>query len=64
MATVTQSQFNANLKKYYSFYTGGFVTFVIIVGILEQLGVPSKILGYIFLFATIALYAGLSLIHI
>jgi len=55
----TQSQFFKNLKKYYTFYTGGFVTFVIIVGILEQLGVPNKILGYIFLFATIMLYAGI-----
>ncbi len=59
MTTVTQSQFAANLKRYYSFYTGGFVAFVILVGILEQMGVPNKILGYIFLFATIALYAGI-----
>ncbi len=59
MAQLTQSQFYANLKKYYSFYTGGFITFVILVGILEQLGVPNKVLGYIFLFATIALYAGI-----
>ena len=58
MAT-TQSQFTAQLKKYYSFYTGGFVAFVILVGILEQLGVPNRILGYVFLFATIALYAGI-----
>jgi len=58
MAT-TQSQFNAQLKKYYSFYTGGFVAFIIFVGILEQLGVPNKVLGYVFLFATIALYAGI-----
>ncbi len=56
---ITQSQFAANLKKYYSFYTGGFITFVIVVGILEQIGVPNKVLGYIFLFATIALYAGI-----
>ncbi|MDZ4255695.1 MAG: sodium:solute symporter family protein [Sulfuritalea sp.] len=56
---ITQSQFAANLKKYYTFYTGGFVSFVILVGILEQLGVPNKILGYIFLFATISLYAGI-----
>jgi cation/acetate symporter len=56
---VTQSQFNANLKKYYSFYTGGFIAFIILVGILEQLGVPNKVLGYVFLFATIALYAGI-----
>ncbi len=59
MASVSQSQFNANLKKYYTFYTGGFVTFVILVAILEQLGVPNKILGYIFLAATILLYAGI-----
>ncbi|MDO8932056.1 MAG: VC_2705 family sodium/solute symporter [Rhodocyclaceae bacterium] len=59
MATVSQSQFTANLKKYYTFYTGGFVAFVIMVGILEQLGVPNKILGYVFLFATIMLYAGI-----
>ncbi|CAG0124885.1 Cation/acetate symporter ActP [Rhodocyclaceae bacterium] len=59
MATVSQSQFTANLKKYYTFYTGGFVAFVIIVAILEQMGVPNKILGYIFLFATVLLYAGI-----
>ena len=58
MAT-TQSQFTANLKRYYTFYTGGFVAFVILVAILEQLGVPNKVLGYIFLFATILLYAGI-----
>ncbi len=28
MSQVTQSQFYANLKKYYSFYTGGFIAFV------------------------------------
>ena len=59
MATVSQTQFNANLKKYYSFYTGGFIAFVIVVAILEQMGVPNKILGYIFLFATVLLYAGI-----
>ncbi len=60
MATQTsQAQFNANLKKYYSFYTGGFILFVILVGLLEMLGVPNKALGYMFLFATILLYAGI-----
>jgi cation/acetate symporter len=59
MATVSQAQFYQNLKKYYTFYTGGFITFVVIVGILEQLGVPNKALGYMFLFATILLYAGI-----
>ncbi len=59
MANVSQKQFFQNLKKYYTFYTGGFITFVVIVGILEQLGVPNKALGYMFLFATILLYAGI-----
>lgn len=51
--------FFQQLKKYYSFYTGGFIAFIIFVGILEQLGVSIRILGYIFLFATIMLYAGI-----
>jgi cation/acetate symporter len=58
MAT-TQAQFASQLKRYYSFYTGGFIAFVIIVAILEQMGVPNKILGYIFLAATVLLYAGI-----
>ena len=57
--TRSQRQFFASLKRYYIFYTGGFISFVILVGILEQLGVPNKILGYLFLFATILLYAGI-----
>jgi cation/acetate symporter len=59
MAGQSQAAFTAQLKKYYTFYTGGFIAFVIIVGILEQMGVPNKILGYMFLFATILLYAGI-----
>ena len=59
MATQSQAQFFSSLKRYYSFYTGGFVAFVILVAILEQMGVPNKILGYIFLAATVLLYAGI-----
>jgi cation/acetate symporter len=62
MATQTQAHFYASLKKYYTFYTGGFIAFVIIVAILEQMGVPNKILGYIFLGATVLLYAGIGVI--
>ncbi|GAB1392231.1 cation acetate symporter [Rhodocyclaceae bacterium] len=51
--------FFGQLKRYYSFYTGGFFFFVLGVGLLEMLGVPNKMLGYIFLFATILLYAGI-----
>ena len=54
-----QSSFYAQLKKYYGFYTGGFLVFILLVGGLEWLGVQPRILGYIFLFATILLYAGI-----
>jgi cation/acetate symporter len=49
------------LKKYYTWYTGGFITFVIVLAILEQLGLPKVWIGYVFLFATIALYAGIGI---
>ena len=57
----TQSQFTQALRKYYTFYTGGFIGFVIVLGILESLGVSSRVLGYLFLFATIMLYAGIGI---
>jgi cation/acetate symporter len=59
MADVSQSQFYQNLKTYYTSYTGGFIAFVIVLGILEQLGVSNKALGYLFLFATILLYGSI-----
>jgi cation/acetate symporter len=60
MATQSaNATFFKQLQKYYTFYTGGFIAFVIVVGILEQMGVPNKILGYMFLGATILLYAGI-----
>jgi cation/acetate symporter len=53
------ASFTKQLTKYYSFYTGGFIGFVLVVALLEQMGVPNKILGYIFLGFTILLYAGI-----
>ncbi len=55
----SQSQFKAQLKKYYTFYTGGFIAFVVLLGIAEQMGMPRKYIGYCFLGATILLYAGI-----
>jgi cation/acetate symporter len=57
MATQTQAQFTQSLKKYYSVYTGGFIGFVIILAIGEQLGMTPKWIGYSFLLATVGLYA-------
>ncbi|MFP5403805.1 MAG: sodium:solute symporter family protein [Gammaproteobacteria bacterium] len=61
MTALTQSQFYQQLKKYYSFYTGGFLLFVIVLAFLEQMGLPPKWIGFIFLGATIALYAGIGI---
>src|SRR5262245_66613816 len=58
MAIATSnSAFNAQLKKYYSIYTGGFIAFVIALAIGEQMGMSRAWIGYWFLFSTIALYA-------
>ena len=58
-ATLTQSAFFRQLKKYYSWYTGGFLLFLIALAIAEQMGLSRRWIGYWFLFATIALYAGI-----
>ena len=49
--------FIKNLGKIYGLYAGGFLAFVIFLAILEQVGVPNRILGYLFVFFTIAVYA-------
>ena len=51
--------FKQNLNKIYKWYVGGFIVFVIALAILEQMGLPRAWIGYIFLLATIGLYAGI-----
>ncbi|MEO7404800.1 MAG: VC_2705 family sodium/solute symporter, partial [Burkholderiales bacterium] len=58
-AAANQRAFASQLKKVYSWYTGGFVFFVIVLAILEQIGLPRNWIGYIFLAATVFLYAGI-----
>jgi len=53
----SQRSFNTQLKRYYSVYTGGFIGFVILLAIAEQMGLSRAYIGYAFLFATIGLYA-------
>ncbi len=54
-----QKEFTSKLKKVYSFYTLGFVVFCTFLAIAEQFGLSQSAIGYIFLFATIGLYAGI-----
>ena len=58
-AQSSNAAFFKQLSRYYTFYTGGFVAFVIVVGMLEYMGVSNKMLGYMFLGATVLLYAGI-----
>jgi cation/acetate symporter len=51
------SDFIKNLGKIYGIYTGGFLAFIILCAILEQLGTPNRVLGYLFVFFTLAVYA-------
>ncbi len=55
----SQRAFTAQLKKVYTFYTGGFLFFLVGLAICEQLGMPRNWIGYIFLLATVLLYAGI-----
>jgi cation/acetate symporter len=54
---VMKGDFIQNLGKIYAIYTGGFIGFTIFLAILEQLGVSNEILGYLFVFMTIGVYA-------
>ena len=58
-AQTSNAAFFKQLSRYYTFYTGGFIAFVILVGLLEYMGVQNKVLGYMFLGATVLLYAGI-----
>ena len=55
----SNKSFLAQLKKVYTWYTGGFIVFLILLAIAEQLGLPRNIIGYVFLLATVGLYAGI-----
>ena len=51
--------FKRQLNKVYRWYTLGFVVFVALLAGLEQLGLSREWIGFIFLLATIGLYAGI-----
>jgi cation/acetate symporter len=55
----TQKSFISQLKKAYTWYTVGFIGFVLVLAVLEQMGLPRVTMGYVFMAATILLYAGI-----
>ena len=55
----SNAAFKKQLNKVYTWYTGGFIVFIITLAILEQMGLPRQYIGFIFLIATVLLYAGI-----
>src|SRR5687767_2589180 len=53
--------FKSQLNKVYGWYTGGFIAFILILAVLEQMGLPRTWIGFTFLLATVALYAGIGI---
>jgi cation/acetate symporter len=60
-ATSANAAFKAQLTKVYTWYTGGFIAFIVVLAILEQMGMPKAWIGFTFLIATIGLYAGIGI---
>ena len=58
----SQAAFKKQLNKIYSWYVGGFIAFVVILGIAEQMGLPRAWIGYAFLAGTVFLYAGIGFV--
>ena len=56
---LTSQQFKAQLNRVYSWYTAGFVLFVLVLAVAERMGLPRLWIGFTFLTATFGLYAGI-----
>ena len=62
MSTEAQKgDFTSSLGRIYGVYTGGFIAFVVFIGVLERAGVPNHILGYLFVAFTIGVYAAIGI---
>src|SRR5687768_5269671 len=62
MKNGAKGDFIDNLGKIYGIYTGGFIGFVLLLWLLSSVGVPDKIIGYLFVFLTIAVYAVIGIV--
>ncbi|WP_371322658.1 sodium:solute symporter family protein [Dechloromonas sp. ZY10] len=49
------------LQRYYLYYTGGFLLFIVGLAALEQQGMPPRWIGYAFLFFTISMYGAIGI---
>ena len=54
-----EGKFTDNLGRIYGMYTGGFIGFIILMAILEQMGMSAATIGILFVAFTILVYAGI-----
>ncbi len=52
-----KSNFIENLPKIYAMYTGGFIAFILLMAILEQMGLGADTIGILFVAFTVVIYA-------
>jgi cation/acetate symporter len=55
----SKGTFIDNLPKIYGMYTGGFIIFIILMALLEQVGVSAEAIGILFVAFTVFIYAGI-----
>jgi cation/acetate symporter len=61
-AVQSNRAFRAQLKSAYTWYTGGFLIFVVLLALAERyMNMSRAMIGYIFLAATVLLYAGIGI---
>ncbi len=58
---MAQPAFNRRLKILYAGYSLGLVLFILLVAGAERLGMRPRMIGYVFMFATLALYASIGM---
>ncbi len=54
-----KGSFIDNLPKVYGLYTGGFLIFIALMAVLEQLGVSADVIGILFVLFTVLIYAAI-----
>ena len=52
-----KGKFIDNLPKVYGIYTGGFIVFILLMAIAEQMGMSAKMIGIFFVAFTVSIYA-------
>ncbi|MEC5161584.1 MULTISPECIES: sodium:solute symporter family protein [unclassified Janthinobacterium] len=56
------ARFLRRLRRYYLLFSGGFAAFLLSLAVLEQEGMPRIWIGYLFMLATIVLYASIGVL--